>query len=236
MEKYSYKEHSTRYNRMLYTFVLTSFILPIAYLVVRIVIGQSGDELASSYRSRADYILMLLECLLGIVVIHVPSFLSKKFRFVFPPFLYSMYIVFLYCAIFLGEVRSFYYVVPYWDDILHCMSSVMSGIFGFMMISILNRNSSVTMKLSPIFAALFAFCFSVMVGAVWEIYEFSADSLFGLNMQKFILEDGTVLVGSAALADTMYDIIIDCIGAAIASVLGYIAAKVNKTWFEVTFH
>lgn len=235
MVKFDYKEHSLRFNKILYGFVLTSFILPIAYLIVRLVIGQDGDILANSYRSRADYALMLLECVLGIFVIHVPVFLSKRFRFVFPPFLYSIYIVFLYCAIFLGEVRSFYYAVPFWDDILHCMSSVMSGIFGFMMISILNRKEGATTHLSPVFTALFAFCFSVMVGAVWEIYEFSADSLFGLNMQKFILEDGTVLIGQEALSDTMFDIIIDCAGAAIASVLGFIAAKVNKKWYEVTF-
>ena len=235
MEKFDYKEHSLRFNKILYGFVLTSFILPIIYLTIRLIIGQEGDTLASSYRSRADYALMLLECMLGIFVIHAPSFLAKKLRFVFPPFLYSLYIVFLYCAIFLGEVRSFYYAVPYWDNILHCMSSVMSGIFGFMMISILNRGRGATTRLSPVFTALFAFCFSVMVGAVWEIYEFSVDSLFGLNMQKFILEDGTVLVGQEALSDTMLDIIIDCIGAAIASALGFIAAKANKIWYEVTF-
>ena len=235
MERNDYKEHSLRFNKSLYGFVLTSFILPIIYLVIRLIIGQDAEIFADSYRTRADYALMLLECVLGIVVIHLPAFLSKKLRFVFPPFLYTLYIIFLYCAIFLGEVRSFYYAVPGWDNILHCMSSVMSGIFGFMMISILNRGRGATDRMSPVFTALFAFCFAVMVGAVWEIYEFSADSLFGLNMQKFILEDGTVLVGQDALSDTMIDIIIDCIGAAIASILGFVAAKVNKVWYEVTF-
>ena len=222
MEKFDYKEHSLRFNKILYGFVLTSFILPIIYLTIRLIIGQEGDTLASSYRSRADYALMLLECMLGIFVIHVPSLLAKKLRFVFPPFLYSLYIVFLYCAIFLGEVRSFYYAVPYWDNILHCMSSVMSGIFGFMMISILNRGRGATTRLSPVFTALFAFCFSVMVGAVWEIYEFSFDSILGLNMQKARLEDGTPLIGNAALTDTMKDLIIDALAALAVAVVGLV--------------
>lgn len=47
--------------------------------------------------------------------------------------------MFLYCAVFLGEVRNFYYVVPFWDVILHAFSSLMLGFFGLMVISILNR-------------------------------------------------------------------------------------------------
>ena len=67
------------------------------------------------------------------------------------------------------------------------------------------------------FVAMFSFCFAVSIGAVWEIYEFSFDGLLGLNMQKFLLADGTPLVGRAALTDTMKDIIVDTIGALIAS-------------------
>ena len=35
--------------------------------------------------------------------------------------------------------------------------------------------------------ALFAFCFALAAGTVWEIYEFSGDHLLGLNMQKYRL-------------------------------------------------
>lgn len=44
--------------------VLLSFILPLGYLVVRIVSHGGGTE---EVRSREDYVLMLLQCLLGIV-------------------------------------------------------------------------------------------------------------------------------------------------------------------------
>ena len=43
--------------------VLLSFILPLGYLVVRIVSYGGGTE---EVRSREDYVLMLLQCLLGI--------------------------------------------------------------------------------------------------------------------------------------------------------------------------
>ena len=185
----------------------------------------------AGYHSYADYVLMILQCLLGVVVLHIPALLSKKMHFILPKALFYMYLFFLYCAIFLGEVKSFFYAVPHWDVILHAMSSLMTGFFGVMMISILNRDQHVVMRLSPFFVALFSFCFAVTLGALWEIYEFVFDGLLGLNMQKFILADGTVLAGHEALADTMKDIIVDSIGALIASVFGYIAAKKNLSWF-----
>ena len=185
----------------------------------------------AGYHSYADYVLMILQCLLGVIVLHIPSLLSRKMHFILPKALFYMYLFFLYCAIFLGEVKSFFYAVPHWDVILHAMSSLMTGFFGVMVISILNRDKHVVMRLSPFFVALFSFSFAVMLGAMWEIYEFVFDGLLGLNMQKFILADGTVLAGHEALADTMKDIIVDSIGALIASVFGYIAAKKNLTWF-----
>ena len=67
------------------------------------------------------------------------------------------------------------------------------------------------MNLSPVFIAVFAFCFALAMGAVWEIYEFTMDSVFGTNMQKYMLDNGTALIGQAALQDTMKDIIVDAI-------------------------
>ena len=130
----------------------------------------------------------------------------------------------------MGEVRNFYYLVPQWDDILHCISSIMNGLFGFMVVTILNHDKKVRMNLSPFFLALFAFSFSVAVGAVWEIYEFSADEFLGFNMQKFMLKDGTKLLGHDAVTDTMIDIIVDCCGAFIATVIGYFSIKNKKGW------
>lgn len=226
------KKNETRaqkWTRIIYIFVLFNFIVPVGYLVFRL--SFWNEEAAQALeRTKADYALMLLQCLLGIVVIHLPTFLSRRFRFELPAVLYIMYIIFLYGAIFLGEVRSFYYVVPHWDVYLHAFSSLMSGVFGFMVVALLNRNERVQINLSPFFVALFAFCFAVTIGAVWEIYEFSFDGLLGLNMQKFITAEGEVLIGRAALTDTMKDIIVDCLGALAASIAGYFSLKNGKGW------
>jgi hypothetical protein len=218
-------------TRALYYIVLLSFIIPIAFLIIRIAENDS-HYIDESDRTRADYALMLVECILGIVVIHMPEFLSKKFSFSVPRLMYGFYIIFLYCGIFLGEVRSFFYTVPYWDTILHGFSSIMIGLFGFMVVSILNRGKN-NFNLAPLFVTLFAFSFAVSIGTLWEIYEYVFDGVFGLNMQKFMLEDGTQLTGHTALADTMKDIIINCTGALATSVFGYLSLKLEKGWVHM---
>ena len=222
-----------RLGRILYFWVNLSFLVPIVYLILRLIFG-GGSSNEAGYHSDSDYLLMLMQCILGLVTIHLPSILERRLRFELPGLLYGFYIVFLYCAIFLGEVRSFYYLFPRWDSILHFFSSMMTGFFGLMVVTILNRDRHVSMNLSPLFVCLFAFCFSVTIGSLWEIYEFIGDGLFGLNMQKFMTAQGELLVGHDALRDTMKDIIVDVLGALLASVIGMISIRRGTRWYIPT--
>lgn len=216
------------FRKITYWFVLFSFIVPIGFLIYRVAITDNVATGEIGYRSRADYALMLLQCILGVIVLHVPHFFWKYLKLEIPTALYIMYIVFLYCAIFLGEVRSFYYTVPHWDTWLHGFSAVMAGSFGFIIVDVLNNSGHSGIKLSPLFASLFAFGFAVSIGVLWEIYEYAFDGILKLNMQKFMLEDGTQLTGRSALDDTMKDIIIDCCGSMIAAVTGYISLRYRR--------
>ncbi len=218
------------FPKVLYFFVLISFIFPIVFLLFKMVLSAfNGTE---KYLT-SDRTLMLVQCILGVFVIHLPSFLAKRLKFEFPSALVIMYIIFLYCAIFLGEVRSFYFRIPHWDDILHLFSSIMTGMLGFMAVAILNKDQHVSVNLSPFFVCLFAFCFSLTLSTLWELYEFAFDGLLGLNMQKHTLEDGTVLAGRQALFDTMKDFIVDSCGALISTLIGYISIKSQKGWISV---
>ena len=56
---------------------------------------------------------------------------------------------------------------------------------------------------------------------------------------KYMLDNGTALIGQAALQDTMKDIIVDAIGALVMSTVGYISLKYKKGWVEkltIRFH
>lgn len=218
------------WKKVIGVFVLITLFISIIYSVYQVIV--TPGIVVEGEHNRSDYVLMLIQCILGMIVFWLPSVLEKRLSFDIPNYMEIAYFIFLYCAIYLGEVHNFYYVIPNWDNILHCFSGAMLGAFGFTLVRILNDSEKVSVVLSPVFICLFAFCFAVTVGAMWEIYEFTGDSLFGLNMQKFRLADGTELVGSAALKDTMDDIIIDSLGALIVSVSGYISMILNGKYRE----
>jgi uncharacterized membrane protein YjdF len=181
--------------------------------------------IAGFFVQERDYGLMLLQCLLGLVVLFLPGLLEKRCKVVIENFVYIFSVVFLYAAIILGEVHDFYYRVPHWDTILHASSGIMLGAIGVSAIDILNSSKKVKLNLSEGFMALFSFFFAVTLGAIWEIYEYSMDTFFGFNMQRYKLENGAQLAGQLALYDTMKDLIVDVLGAAAICIVGYLILK-----------
>jgi hypothetical protein len=215
---------------MLFAFV--SFAASAVYVMIKIALAPTVAETPEDIRIKGDYFVMLLQCVLGIVAMLLPGFLKRTIRLNVPSYMLMVYAVFLYCAIYLGEVRSFYYLVPHWDTVLHAFSGAMLGALGFSFVVIFNKTEIVPLQLSAGFVALFAFCFALSLGVLWEIYEFCADEFLHTNMQKYMLVDGTLLAGHAVLADTMKDLIVDALGAFVMSSLGFISLRYKKGWFE----
>lgn len=216
-------------QRNLIIAVLATFMLSVIYSIVRIILAPNIVPSSNvTVRVKSDYVLMLVQCMLGIFAMTIPSILKHKIRLNIPPVMITVYAVFLYCAIYLGEVRNFYFVIPYWDTILHIFSGAALCLLGFTIVNILNDSGKIFFSLSPGFLALFAFCFALSLGVLWEIYEFSVDYFLHTNMQKYALETGEHLIGQQALFDTMKDFIVDALGALAISLLGYIALKYRR--------
>lgn len=148
--------------------------------------------------------------IVGILVLTVlPILLGRRFDVFIPPEFEALAIVFVFASLFLGEVRGYYARYWWWDALLHTGSGFLLGILGFLLIYVLNEKDDIELHLTPTFLAFVAFMFAVAMGALWEIFEFAMDSWFGLNMQK------------SGLVDTMWDLIVDTVGAAVIAVLGY---------------
>lgn len=148
---------------------------------------------------------------LGMICIWLPLFFAKKQRVYLPVDFIFVFTLFIYLALFLGEIRSFYFRFWWWDMILHFFSGIALGFIGFLILYSLYKNNRL-----PISAGLLvflSFTFAVALGSVWEIFEFAMDSFFGLNMQK------------SGLLDTMWDLILNTFGALIASTSGYFYLK-----------
>ena len=122
-------------------------------------------------------------CLLSLILLLVPFFIEKKFKITIPSTLEIIILCFIFSAEILGEINCFYIKVPHFDTILHTINGFLCAGIGFALVDLLNENSK-NFKLSPIFVSIVAFSFSMTVGALWELFEYSADKLFLFDMQK----------------------------------------------------
>jgi len=174
--------------------------------------------------SKSQWLTAFLVTMIMAITI-APVVFSKRLPVNIPPEFQVIGIIFIFAAIFLGEIRDFYLRIWWWDVALHASASLLLGIFGFLLVYVLNENNNVRVYLHERFVALFAFVFSLSMGALWEIFEFCMDQIFGTNMQKPMLGD------PSGLTDTMSDLMVDTLGAATISLLGWWYMKRRKCSF-----
>ena len=216
-------------ERLIYSLSLTISIVSAVYLVMISITGYSWIPFLSIDNS-SDLTLSLIQCILGAAALHVPRLMEKLFLLKIPNALSICFYIFVLCGTVLGEMFSLYYVVPTWDSLLHLGSGIMTGMLGSILAVQWLQKKGYENLISPVLVAVVAICFALCIGVVWEIYEFAGDTLLGLNMQKCLLQDGTELIGKAALADTMKDLIVDTVGAVIAALCSAISIKKKTGW------
>lgn len=175
------------------------------YLVWAILVGASLTGLVTSRWSLAaiGFITFLLTIL--------PVFFSDRFAVKLPVSFVSMIVLFIFSTIFLGEAFDFYEQFWWWDVLLHGGSAVGFGLFSFLLVFMMFQGDRYLAP--PAAIAFITFSCAVAVGVTWEILEYSMDQIFGLNMQK------------SGLRDTMWDLIVDCIGASLAGCTGFFYLK-----------
>lgn len=163
-----------------------------------------------------------IEVTVILCITFLPVLLGNRFQVKIPHEFETLAVVFVYLSLFLGEVQGFYVRYWWWDMVLHAGSGFLLGILGFLLVYVLNKKEDVEMDLHPKFIAFFAFMFAIGMGALWEIFEFTVDQTLGTNMQK------------SGLVDTMWDLIVNTIGALIISVSGwgYLKTKDRDSFLE----
>lgn len=132
---------------------------------------------------RQEYQSMAL-CGLSLFLMILPSIVSRRLKVVLPSTLEIIILLFIFAAEILGEINSFYMRVPHWDTMLHTINGFLCAAIGFCLVDMMNREEKFSFKLSPLYLAIVSFCFSMTVGVIWEFFEFGADQLLGLDMQK----------------------------------------------------
>jgi len=153
----------------------------------------------------------------GIVIVaFLPMLVGYRFHVRIPPEFELLAVIFVYASLFLGEVHGYYLKYWWWDILLHTSSGLIMGVFGFLLVYVINEHEDLEMHMKPGFVCLFAFMFALGMGTIWEIVEFALDQLLGMDTQ------------GSSLADTMSDLIVDGIGALIISMLGYKYLRANQ--------
>ncbi|MBP1754170.1 MAG: hypothetical protein H6Q59_568 [Firmicutes bacterium] len=222
--------------------------ISIVYLLLRLsVLIVIIDQI----RSR-DYENIFL-CVLTLILFMIPSFIERRIHIDIPDTLEIIILLFIFSAEILGEINAYYLIFPYWDTTLHTLNGFLAAAIGLSLIDILNKNDKFAISLSPMFVALVAFCFSMTIGVMWELFEFSMDQLLGFDMQKDtyltafqsvllnkdglnspvkVAVDSVVVNGESwkayidlGLIDTMMDLLVNFIGAAVFSTFGYFYIK-----------
>lgn len=123
-------------------------------------------------------------CILTLLLFTVPSFIQVNFKIELPTGLEIIILLFIFAAEILGEIQAYYVRFPGWDTMLHTINGFLMAAIGFSLVDFLNRDERVSMKLSPMFVSVVAFCFSMTIGVIWEFFEFFMDQVFYLDMQK----------------------------------------------------
>ena len=226
----------------------------VVFVVLRVLVVLTGVLSAL----RQDYESVFIAAVTFFLLL-LPSIISRKLRIELPGTLEIILLVFIFASTILGEINKFYVRVPHWDTVLHTINGFCFAAIGFALVDMLNRHERVSLRLSPLFLAITAFCFSMTIGVLWEFFECAMDQFFRADMQKdfilraftsvtldpdgagnkvrvaditrtviqtasgrdYVIEGGYLDVG---LLDTMKDLFVNFIGAAVFSVIGYFYA------------
>ena len=143
----------------------------------------------------------------------VPSIVQRNYRVTLPFELDFLITLSLFLHTFLGEGMDFYQKYEIWDQLLHLYGGGVVALLGFVIVYTLHYTRKVRLSIPMI--GFFTVIFALGVGGLWEIGEYSIDTVFNKHTQ-----DG--------LDDTMVDMIDDLIGGLVIAFIGMIYVRYSR--------
>lgn len=144
--------------------------------------------------------------LIGLLLSVVPQLIVRQLNLRLP-LLYELVVLgFIVASVMMGEFFGAYDRFGWWDSMLHLSSGVIIGYIGYMILFTMHHRDMLNVSAGVI--AFLTFSVSMMVAAMWEVFEFAADELLGATMQH-------------GNTDTMVDIVLAMLGSLIATLAAY---------------
>ncbi len=156
----------------------------------------------------------IFRTVLTFITIVIAYMLFKKSFLKGASIIYYINIIFIFLSMYLASVWNFY-GIPNYDKFLHLLSGAIIAIIGYALFIYLTNDIS-RKEMNPLTSVIFVILFATAAAGVWEIWEFTTDSLFGLSAQN------------NSLHDTMWDIICGTIVGVVTAIPIYINSKSNK--------
>ncbi|MEK6916028.1 MAG: ATP-binding protein [Nanoarchaeota archaeon] len=162
----------------------------------------------SAFNSGRD--LAMAFCLIAFVATFIPLMLSR-FGIKTGSEMQIVILLIIYGSLFLGEARGVFANLWWWDILLKGVAAVALSFIGLTVIMALEDQE--LLDASPFMIIGLSFALAFTLGALWEIVEFSLDSIFGFALQQ---------IGTGVVA---LDLVIDGVAAFIVSAGGYLYKK-----------
>lgn len=184
-----------------------------------IIIGLFLFNLASSVLSNKFVPLANVKFVIGILAISLPLYFHKTILKRLSNVSMTLYFLFIFFTLYLGETYGFYYKWEHFDSLLHLYSGGLIALISYEILSpYFNKE-----KISQWLLLLTTSTLSMTIGVFWEFYEYIFDGLMDLNMQRYM-----GLAGRDVLYDTIKDMACNLIGITIVIVFIMIRNKKNK--------
>ncbi|KAJ51060.1 hypothetical protein BD780_001381 [Clostridium tetanomorphum] len=194
---------------------MNKFIKKLYKIIILIIKLLLFIDILENYLIKNYYFVLI--GLVALILTFLPEILAKILKTKLNELMSFSIVFFMFISLYLGTLKNFYRFI-WWDTMLHLISRLILGLLAIVLMENLNMENFSSHLLNPKFIFLYILSFVALCGVIWEIYEFTVDTLFGLDMQ------GASFTG---VVDTMEDLIADLVGGIIPAIYGYITFK-NK--------
>ncbi len=207
----------------------TVYFILLGIVILEIAAASFSVAFATSPEQRDASFSNIFLGFLAAVLFSIPWIIESRFKLNIPNYLEIIVLVFLFSAIVLGNIHGFLETVKGYDKLLHIVSGTFISVIGYEIIHFFNISKSKETRLSPGILSVFAFCFSITLLVIWEFYEFAVDTIAyninndtSRNMQRYQwINESLIYPQPYGLMDTMLDLLVGSIGAAVVSILGW---------------
>jgi len=154
----------------------------------------------------------------------IPTLVRRKVHIVVPWEI--TFLIALALFLHIGGYSYHWYLdlYPWYDKVAHLISSITIALLGFLGVLIIMRVSN-GLEFERWHIFFFIVIFTLAFGAIWEIWEFTLDTLASSYLTKPLQHSNT---------DTMIDLITDLCGGMIIAILGtfYLKKKSAEKWAD----